>query len=54
MYPNTQHQANQPILDVSHLTVRYNGQAALEDITFHLHEGERIAIVGPMGREKAR
>ena len=53
MYPNTQHQANQPILDVSHLTVRYNGHAALEDITFHLHEGERVAIVGPNGAGKS-
>jgi len=53
MYPNTQHQTNQPILDVSHLTVRYNGRTALEDITFHLHEGERIAIVGPNGAGKS-
>jgi manganese/iron transport system ATP-binding protein len=53
MCPNTRHQTNQPILDVSHLTVRYNGHTALEDITFHLHEGERIAIVGPNGAGKS-
>src|SRR5512142_1915051 len=53
MYPHTDHQTNQPILDVSHLTVRYNGHAALEDITFHLHEGERIAVVGPNGAAKS-
>ena len=53
MYPHTNHQTNQPILDVSHLTVRYNGRLALEDITFHLHEGERIAIVGPNGAGKS-
>lgn len=53
MYPNAQHQINQPVLDVSHLTVRYNGRNALEDITFHLHEGERIAIVGPNGAGKS-
>ena len=53
MYPNTQHQTNQPILDVSHLTVRYDGHTALEDITFHLHAGERIAIVGPNGAGKS-
>jgi manganese/iron transport system ATP-binding protein len=35
------------------LTVRYNGSAALDDITFHLHEGERIAIVGPNGAGKS-
>jgi manganese/iron transport system ATP-binding protein len=53
MYPNTSHQPNQPILDVQHLTVRYNGRLALDDITFHLHEGERIAIVGPNGAGKS-
>jgi manganese/iron transport system ATP-binding protein len=53
MYPHTHHQLNQPILDVHHLTVRYNGRAALEDITFHLHEGERIAVVGPNGAGKS-
>ena len=53
MYQHIHHQTNQPILDVSHLTVRYNGRLALEDITFHLHEGERIAIVGPNGAGKS-
>jgi len=53
MYPHIDHQTNKPILDVSHLTVRYNGHNALEDITFHLHEGERIAIVGPNGAGKS-
>lgn len=53
MYPHTDHQANQPVLDISHLTVHYNGRNALEDITFHLHEGERIAIVGPNGAGKS-
>ena len=53
MYPNIDHQTNKPLLDVSHLTVRYNGHNALEDVTFHLHEGERIAIVGPNGAGKS-
>jgi ABC-type Mn2+/Zn2+ transport system ATPase subunit len=53
MYPDTQHQTNQPILDVSHLSVRYDGPAALEEITFHLHEGERVAVVGPNGAGKS-
>ncbi len=53
MYPHTHHQTNQPILDVSHLTFRYNGRDALENITFHLHEGERVAIVGPNGAGKS-
>ena len=53
MYPNSPHKHDQPILDVSHLTVRYNGLNALEDINFHLHEGERVAIVGPNGAGKS-
>jgi len=53
MYPHIHHQPNKPILDVQHITVRYNGHAALDDITFHLHEGERIAVVGPNGAGKS-
>ena len=53
MYPHTHHEPNQPILDVNHLTVRYNGRAALENVTFHLHESERVAIVGPNGAGKS-
>jgi manganese/iron transport system ATP-binding protein len=53
MYPHIHHQPDEPILDVQHITVRYNGQVALEDITFHLHEGDRIAVVGPNGAGKS-
>ena len=53
MYPHTHHETDQPILDVNRLTVRYNGRAALDNVTFHLHEGERIAVVGPNGAGKS-
>ncbi|HEX5839926.1 MAG TPA: metal ABC transporter ATP-binding protein [Anaerolineales bacterium] len=53
MYPHNHHEADQPILDVRHLTVRYNGRVALDDLTFHLHEGERVAVVGPNGAGKS-
>src|SRR5512139_948057 len=53
MYPHTHHQPNKPILDVQHITVRYNGRVALDDITFHLHAGERVAVVGPNGAGKS-
>ena len=53
MYPHDHHEHEQPILDVQHVTVRYNGRVALDDITFHLHEGERIAVVGPNGAGKS-
>src|SRR5574338_581580 len=53
MYPHSHHEPNQPILDVRNLSVRYDGRLALEDITFHLHQGERIAVVGPNGAGKS-
>jgi len=53
MYPHDHHEHEQPILDVKHLTMRYNGREALEDITFHLHEAERVAVVGPNGAGKS-
>ena len=53
MYPRTDHLADQPILDVQNLDVRYNGHFALENITFRLHAGERVAVVGPNGAGKS-
>ncbi len=53
MYSHTHHQPNKPILDVQHITVRYNGRVALDDLTFHLHAGERVAVVGPNGAGKS-
>jgi len=53
MYPHIHHQSDQPILDVKNLTVRYNGRLALDELNFHLHGGERIAVVGPNGAGKS-
>ena len=53
MYPHIEHHDDQPILDVSRLSVRYNGRHALENVTFHLHAGERVAVVGPNGAGKS-
>ncbi len=53
MYPHDHHQQEQPILDVKRLSVRYKGHIALDDITFHLHESERTAVVGPNGAGKS-
>lgn len=47
------HKAGAPILEVSHLTVRYNGYQALEDVSFQLNNGERLAVVGPNGAGKS-
>lgn len=53
MYPHDHHEHEQPILDVKNIAVHYNGRLALENITFHLHEGERVAVVGPNGAGKS-
>ena len=53
MYPHTSHRTDQPILKVKDLTVRYDGHTALEGVNFHLHAGERVAVVGPNGAGKS-
>ncbi|GAB4542093.1 MAG: metal ABC transporter ATP-binding protein [Anaerolineales bacterium] len=53
MYPHSHHQIDQPILDVRGVSVQYDGRAALENVTFHLHAGERIAVAGPNGAGKS-
>lgn len=53
MYPHVHHKTDQSILDISHLSVSYEGRQALEDITFRLDPGERVAVVGPNGAGKS-
>jgi manganese/iron transport system ATP-binding protein len=53
LYAHVHHNPDAPILETHKLTVRYDGRVALEDITFHLHAGERIAVVGPNGAGKS-
>jgi ABC-type Mn2+/Zn2+ transport system ATPase subunit len=52
-YPHVPHDPDAPILDVRRLEVRYDGRPALESVTFHLHAGERVAVVGPNGAVKS-
>ena len=47
------HDVEAPILEVVHLTSAYNGRVALDDISFHLGTGERVAVVGPNGAGKS-
>ncbi|MBU2609803.1 MAG: metal ABC transporter ATP-binding protein [Chloroflexi bacterium] len=52
-YPHAAHHPDQPILEVMRLSVQYDHLPALENITFHLHTGERVAVVGPNGAGKS-
>lgn len=47
------HQPGTPILEISHLSVRYDSVVALEDISLRLVAGERIAVIGPNGAGKS-
>jgi manganese/iron transport system ATP-binding protein len=55
VYPrqHAAHQAGAPILESKNLTVRYDSGIALEDISFRLNIGERVAVVGPNGAGKS-
>jgi len=47
------HEVGAPILEAVGLSVRYNGRLALEEISFRLVTGERVAVVGPNGAGKS-
>lgn len=40
-------------LEVEHVSVAYNGQPALCDVTFHVPHGAQVAVVGPNGAGKS-
>ena len=42
-----------PILDVRDLTVQYNGEPAIDHISFSIYPGDRVAIIGPNGAGKS-
>lgn len=44
--------APRPILDVSHLTIAFDGSTVIEDLSFGVTEGDCLAIIGPSGAGK--
>lgn len=47
------HALEVPLLEVSQVSMRYNGVLALEEVSFTVRTGERVAIVGPNGAGKS-
>jgi manganese/iron transport system ATP-binding protein len=47
------HEVEAPVLEVSDVTVHYNGRSGLDKVSFRLIRGERVAVVGPNGAGKS-
>ncbi len=53
VFKDADHMEGEAILDVTDLSARYNGNVALDRLSFRLNQGERIAVVGPNGAGKS-
>ena len=42
-----------PLLDIAHLTVRFGATTVVDDVSFSIHAGEKLAIVGESGSGKS-
>jgi cobalt/nickel transport system ATP-binding protein len=49
MLPTARSAAASPTFEVDHVSVSMDGRAALEDVSFEVHPGERVVVVGVNG-----
>lgn len=47
------HEAGSPLLTLDQVSLWYDGNPALQDISLELHSGEQLAVVGPNGAGKS-
>ena len=45
--------ASTPLLDIAHLSVRFGDSTVVDDVSFSIHAGEKLAIVGESGSGKS-
>ncbi|HEY3344817.1 MAG TPA: metal ABC transporter ATP-binding protein [Anaerolineaceae bacterium] len=54
MKPNNDHAGSEPArLEVEHISVAYDGVPILQDVSFEVAQGARVAVVGPNGAGKS-